>query len=129
MKVSGSDFEWGEVLGEGSYSKVVRARRKATGELFAVKMVEKALVLREKKQKYVVMEKDVLNRCRHPNVVKLFCTFQDPHRLFFVMELCETELFQLLQDKGSFALPCARFFAAELAVTLRFIHGQAVMHR
>eukprot|EP00960_Hanusia_phi_P020578 606761-Hanusia_phi.AAC.1 len=92
-------------------------------------MVEKALVVREKKHKYVVMEKDVLNRCRHPNVVKLFCTFQDPQRLFFVMELCETELFQLLQDKGSFSLPCARFFAAELAVTLSFIHDQAVMHR
>jgi hypothetical protein len=26
--------------------------------------------------KYVTIERDVLNRCRHPNVVRLFCTFQ-----------------------------------------------------
>jgi len=39
-------------------------------------VVEKALVLREQKHKYVKREKEALNICAHPLVVHLFCTFQ-----------------------------------------------------
>ena len=39
-------------------------------------VVEKSLVIKEKKSKYVVMEKDCLNLCKHPNIVRLYCTFQ-----------------------------------------------------
>ena len=41
-----------------------------------MQVVEKALVLREQKHKYVKREKEALNICSHPLVVHLFCTFQ-----------------------------------------------------
>ena len=103
--------------------------RRTTGDRFAIKVVEKALVLKEGKHKYVKMEKETLNRCAHPHVVHLFCTFQDAQRLYFVMELCSMELFELLREKGTFALPCARFFAAQIVTALRFIHSKGVIHR
>ena len=58
------------------------------------------MVLKEGKHKYVKVEKETLNRCAHPHVVHLFCTFQDAQRLYFVMELCSMELFELLREKG-----------------------------
>jgi hypothetical protein len=38
--------------------------------------VEKALVIKEKKTQYMVMERDCLTLCRHPGIVKLTATFQ-----------------------------------------------------
>mmetsp|Transcript_45565 Transcript_45565/g.108029 ORF Transcript_45565/g.108029 Transcript_45565/m.108029 type:complete len:506 (+) Transcript_45565:113-1630(+) len=128
-KQSPNDFEFLEMLGEGSYSRVMRAVHKATEQEFAVKVVEKALVIREKKQKYVVMERDVLNRCRHPNVVRLFCTFQDHQRLYFVMDVCHQELFRVLEAHGTLSVQCGQFFAAEILDVLKFIHSKQVIHR
>jgi hypothetical protein len=39
-------------------------------------IVEKALVIKEKKTQYMVMERDCLTLCRHPGIVKLTATFQ-----------------------------------------------------
>ena len=101
-KQTPADFEWGEQLGEGSYSRVLRATLKADGQVFAVKVgyweilgsprtqdvfeeftrlcylqvVEKALVIRERKEKYVAREKEALLLCRHPMIVRLHSTFQ-----------------------------------------------------
>ena len=91
-KPAPKDFEWGDEIGEGSFSRVVRATHRESREVYAVKVVEKALVVKENKVKYVAIERDVLNRCRHPNVVRLYCTFQDAKRLYFVMELCKGEV-------------------------------------
>jgi hypothetical protein len=41
-----------------------------------VQVVEKALVIREKKEKYIAREKEALLLCKHPMVVRLFSTFQ-----------------------------------------------------
>ncbi len=51
-----------------------RARRPPRAGLAQV--VEKALVIREKKEKYVAREKEALLLCRHPMVVRLHSTFQ-----------------------------------------------------
>jgi serine/threonine protein kinase len=57
------------------------ARDKATGEEFAMKILDKRHILKEKKVKYVNIEKDVLHRLKHPFVVQLFSTFQDANSL------------------------------------------------
>jgi 3-phosphoinositide dependent protein kinase-1 len=111
-------------------------------------IVEKSLVIKEKKSKYVVMEKDCLNLCKHPNIVRLFCTFQvegplysfemtfvcasdiscfqDANRLYFVMEMCPTDLFAVLKKVGTFGEKCSQFFAAEIVDVMKFIHSNMV---
>lgn len=70
------DFVFGETLGHGSFGAVVRATDKETGTEYAIKIIEKALVVRYNKAKYVVTERDILSHCNHPNIVKLFYTFR-----------------------------------------------------
>lgn len=41
-----------------------------------MQIVEKALVIREKKEKYIAREKEALLLCKHPMVVRLYSTFQ-----------------------------------------------------
>jgi len=53
------------------------ARENSTGREFAVKILEKRHIIKEKKVKYVNIEKSVLNRTEHPFIIRLYYTFQD----------------------------------------------------
>lgn len=49
--------------------------------VFPVKVLVKKQILREKKQKYVHREKEVLLKLDHPFFIKLHFTFQDEEKL------------------------------------------------
>ena len=42
MKVTVNDFEFGKVLGQGAYGKVMLSKFKSTGQVVAIKIVSKA---------------------------------------------------------------------------------------
>lgn len=48
---------------------------------YAIKVLDKRHIIREKKVKYVNIEKNVLYKLDHPGVVKLYSTFQDSSSL------------------------------------------------
>lgn len=61
------DFIFGRTLGEGSYSTVLFATDRQTLVDHAVKILDKKHIIKEKKIKYVNIEKDTLNRLSdHP---------------------------------------------------------------
>ena len=70
------DFIFGETLGHGSFGDEVKAQDKESGQEYAIKIIEKALVVHLNKQKYVVTERDILSACNHPNIVRLYYTFR-----------------------------------------------------
>ena len=47
----------------------------------SVKVLEKKHIMREKKNEYVMREKEVLTKLNHPFFIQLYCTFQDVDRL------------------------------------------------
>lgn len=49
---------------------------KDTGAEYAVKIMEKRFIRKEKKVKFVMMERKVFSRVSHDRIVKLFFTFQ-----------------------------------------------------
>jgi len=50
--------------------------------------MEKRFISREKKVKFVMMERKVFSKVSHERIVKLSYTFQDRNYLYMVMELC-----------------------------------------
>lgn len=48
---------------------------------YAIKVLDKRHIIREKKVKYVNIEKNTLYKLDHPGVVKLYSTFQDSSSL------------------------------------------------
>ncbi len=54
---------------------------KSNGKHYAIKQMEKNHLIKEKKQKYALTERDMLTRCLHPNIIKLHYTFRDEHHL------------------------------------------------
>ncbi|CAO2833211.1 unnamed protein product [Amaranthus hypochondriacus] len=124
------DFELGKIYGVGSYSKVVRARKKDTGVVYALKIMDKKFITKENKTAYVKLERIVLDQLDHPGIVRLFFTFQDTFSLYMALESCEGgELFDQITRKGRLSENEARFYAAEVVDALEYIHGLGLIHR
>ncbi|KAJ7974968.1 3-phosphoinositide-dependent protein kinase [Quillaja saponaria] len=124
------DFELGKIYGVGSYSKVVRAKKKDSGTVYALKIMDKKFITKENKTAYVKLERIVLDQLDHPGIVRLFFTFQDTFSLYMALESCEGgELFDQITRKGRLLEDEARFYAAELVDALEYIHSLGLIHR
>ncbi|CAJ0582994.1 unnamed protein product, partial [Mesorhabditis spiculigera] len=136
------DFFFVKTLGEGSFSTVYLAREVASGKQYAIKVVAKDIINRKKGSKdggfsaaHVLREKNIMAALTyihggHPFVISLYCTFQDPHRLYFAMSYCKKgELLATLQQLGAFDEDTTRFYAAEILSGLQFLHKCNVVHR
>lgn len=125
------DFSFGHTLGEGSYSTVVLATDRQTLKEYAIKILDKRHIIKEKKVKYVNIEKDTLNRLtEHPGIVRLYYTFQDERSLYFVLDLCKGgELLGVLKRMTSFDEECTRFYGGQILDTIDYMHKRGVIHR
>jgi len=125
------DFVFGRTLGEGSYSTVLLATDRQTLKEYAVKILDKKHIIKEKKIKYVNIEKDTLNRLiEHPGIVRLYYTFQDSSSLYYVLDVASGgELLGVLKKIGSFDEECTRFYGAEILDAIEHMHSRGVIHR
>ncbi|KAK3116675.1 serine/threonine protein kinase [Teratosphaeriaceae sp. CCFEE 6253] len=131
VKKGVKDFNFGRTLGEGSYSTVLAATDRQTLKEYAIKVLDKRHIIKEKKVKYVNIERDTLNRLtEHPGIVRLYYTFQDERSLYFVLDLASGgELLGVLKKIGSFDIECTRFYGAEILDSVAYLHGRGVIHR
>ncbi|ONI23718.1 hypothetical protein PRUPE_2G204000 [Prunus persica] len=109
---------------------VVRAKKKDTGTVYALKIMDKKFITKENKTAYVKLERIVLDQLDHPGIVRLFFTFQDSFSLYMALESCEGgELFDQITRKGRLSEDEARFYAAEVVDALEYIHSMGLIHR
>ncbi|TMW68764.1 hypothetical protein Poli38472_006232 [Pythium oligandrum] len=132
------DFKLGCQLGEGNFSRIMLATHNATNEVFALKVIEKQRIKRLRVRhgnifNEINMEKEVLNKLRHPNIVRLYHTFQDNENLYFLLEYIEGgELLNYLVHEGKqigINEDAARFYLADIVNALEFMHANQIIHR
>jgi 3-phosphoinositide dependent protein kinase-1 len=68
-------------------SQVVAAKDRSNGREYAIKILDKKHIIKEKKVKYVNIEKNTLNKMNHPGIVRLYYTFQDHNSLCILLHL------------------------------------------
>lgn len=82
------DYKIESTIGRGSFALVKRAKNRATGVKFAVKVLSKKKMT-EEDLIGMQTEIEILKTVDHPNVVKLIDVYEDERHICLVMELME----------------------------------------
>lgn len=88
-KMSITDFKLIKILGIGAYAKVILGMHIKTNKNYALKTIDKSFIEKEEKVHEVHVERIILSTFDHPNIIKLYYTFQNSKKLYFVLEIAE----------------------------------------
>mmetsp|Transcript_106141 Transcript_106141/g.165698 ORF Transcript_106141/g.165698 Transcript_106141/m.165698 type:complete len:519 (-) Transcript_106141:164-1720(-) len=114
-------------LGEGSYGAVSKCTNKSTGVTRAVKSISKSQMknLDRFKQEIAIMK--IMD---HPNIIKLFESFEDHRNIYLVMELSTGgELFDRIIDAGHFTETQAATVMQHMFRAIFYMHENHICHR
>lgn len=128
--ISLESFKIIKLIGKGSFGKVFLVRDKASGNLYAMKVLKKDYIKRKNQVEHTRTERSVLGNVRHPFIVGLNMAFQTADKLFFVLDYCSGgELFFHLGKVGRFTEERAKFYAAQITLALEYVHSLGIIYR
>jgi len=120
------------VLGSGCFGLVKLVHYKKLNASFAMKQLEKGAIIKNHQQLNIFNEKNLLLKCDHPFIVKLYRTFKDKYYLYFMMEFVQGgEVFNFLhtENDGSFPDKMARFYIACVVDAMHYLHKLSIVYR
>jgi serine/threonine protein kinase len=124
------DFKLVTVLGRGTFGKVYLAELRQNKLLYAIKSIRKDVLLEFDQVNNTKLEKDILFSCDHPFLVGMDYLFQSSLRLYFVMPFVRGgELYKIFQSKKRFPENVVKFYAAQIALAIGYLHVQGIAHR
>lgn len=117
-------------LGEGSYGTVHKAIAPVTGEPVAIKLLHKSIALKPSDQNRFVREIAVLQKMRHPNVVRHIDCGVYEGQLYSVMEYVNASTVKhSLEKHRIFSWKTAARIAGQVCLGLDHAHQRGIIHR
>ena len=124
-----SDLNVTTLIGVGSFGRVRLALDERAGEYYALKCMNKGLVVAKKQVTHVSNEKGILSMCHHPFLVNLVGWYQNETDLFMLFELLQGgELFSIM-SKGIFTEATCRFYCANVTSAFEYLHERKIAYR
>ncbi|KAG7236679.1 hypothetical protein INR49_000573 [Caranx melampygus] len=117
-----------ELVGEGSFGRVYKGRKRFTGQVVALKFMPK-VGRSEKELRSLKREIEIMRDLQHPNIVQLFDSFETETEVVVVTEYAEGQLFQILEDDGNLPESQVRDIACQLVSALYYLHSHRILHR
>jgi len=121
-------YEIGESLGSGFFATVYKATERKTGELVAIKCIDKAKVA----DKISMLEEEVsiLSRVKHDNCVQMYEIFESQKHVHLVMELVTGgELFDRIMELKVFNEAICAKVVRQICQSLSYLHSLGIVHR
>lgn len=125
------DFEIIKPISKGAFGSVFLAKKKTTGDYFAIKVLKKADMIAKNQITNVKAERMILmKQSESPFVVKLYFTFQSKENLYLVMEyLNGGDCASLIKTLGALPEEWTKAYIAEVTLGLEYLHAKGVVHR
>lgn len=119
-------------LGSGDTGSVHLVDLCGTGQYFAMKAMDKSIMLNRNKVHRACAEREILDMLDHPFLPALYASFQTKTHICLITDYCPGgELFLLLDRQPLKVLKedAVRFYAAEVLVALEYLHCQGIIYR
>lgn len=124
------DFEILKVIGRGSFGKVCLVKYRPTQEIYAMKSLKKDILIEQEQIENTLLEKEILQTIDYPLLCGLVFCFQTQERIYFVMPFLNGgELFQHLRKFRTFDEEKVRFYGAQIALALQYLHDKGIVYR
>lgn len=125
------DFDIIKPISKGAFGSVFLAKKKVTGDYYAIKVLKKADMIAKNQITNVKAERMILmKQSDSPFVAKLYFTFQSKDNLYLVMEyLNGGDCAALIKSLGSLPEEWTKNYVAEVVLGLEYLHQRGVVHR
>ncbi|KAM6555433.1 hypothetical protein CsatB_002452 [Cannabis sativa] len=117
-----------ELVGEGSFGKVYKGRRKFTGQTVAMKFIMKH-GKSDKDVHNLRQEIEILRKLKHENIIEMLDSFESPQEFCVVTEFAQGELFEILEDDKCLPEEQVQAIAKQLVRALHYLHSNRIIHR
>jgi len=108
----------------------MQVRKKDTGKIYAMKVLDKKHILENNEVEHTLAEKNILQQIRHPFLMNLHYSFQTDDKLYFILDYVNGgEMFFHLQREKKFSEERVRFYAAEILLALEHLHKNGIIYR
>lgn len=126
-----SDFQLVTTLGRGTFGKVLKVRYMPTGDVFAMKVLNKSVIHKRRMVDYIREEKNIMSYIPpHPFICTCHYNFQTEYHVFFVLDyLCGGELYTHIYPNRTITEADARIYIAEIILGVEHMHKHDVCHR
>ena len=123
-----SHYELMQELGTGQFATVYQAKHKVTGNVVAVKMIDRSET-GAGLESVTEREIDIMLRLEHSHCVKLYEIFQTADQVQLVMELVDGgDMFDALQVR-KFHECDVRQLMQQICEGVQYLHNQRIIHR
>ncbi|KAK9448964.1 kinase-like protein [Limtongia smithiae] len=122
-------FRMLRVVGRGSFSRVRIVQDRVTNKRFAMKYFRKDQVVKSDCVSNILRERKILEVLRHPFICNLRYCFQDDDYLYLLVDLKTGGDLRFHLRRRSFAEPAVKFWIAEVACALDYVHARGYVHR
>jgi len=123
------DFDIYRFLGAGGFGMVLLASMKVNSKFYAIKVIDKRILLSQNQTHSIFREKESLAAAEHPFIVPLRYTFQTEDHLCFVLDFIAGGNMYSDLMRGPYAHDRAVFYAAQIVLATQHLHELEILYR
>lgn len=116
-----------KAMGTGTYGSVVKAVNKSTKVIRACKAMARKNIKNEARFREEIA---LMKQMDHPNIIRLFETFEDHKNIYLILEICTGgELFDTIVKNGYLTEKAGAILVQQMLAAIYYMHDHKIMHR
>lgn len=113
------------IIGCGTFSTVYQVRHKHSNKIYAMKVMDKNILIQNKHLHYIITEFNILKQLvQCPFTLKLHCAFQSANYLYMVLDYCSCGDITSISTINN-----KKLLYAEIILAFEYLHNKGIIYR
>ncbi|XP_014221745.1 serine/threonine-protein kinase polo [Trichogramma pretiosum] len=120
----------GRFFGKGGFAKCYEIRDSQTQEVFAGKIVPKALMTKSNQREKMTQEIAIHKSLNHKHIVGFHGFFDDSYNVYIILELCrKRSMMELHRRRKALTEWETRYYMKQILLGVHYLHNRRIIHR